>query len=164
MKTDPNQDKKTKTTTEDFELFQRAFWHATRALGGTDYEVHFSHETVEGSFATIAHTDAMVARVTLSEDWEGREVTPEELFRSAAHEACHLWLAEMSSLVHRRFVGEDEAYRAEEGYIHRLEKLMGWRNPSGSQILLSHIWATRLLEVAHLSNCGCPRCAEEPER
>ena len=105
-------------------IFRREFERLVKRWGCEDWRYYFD-------LATLAESKAQVSRnltgractVTLGVDWPC-DNSPDELRKTARHEAAHMVTAELSCLAGARWVTKDEVDNADELTVRRLERIL----------------------------------------
>jgi len=109
----------------DFEAFKREFIRRQEQFGLNGYQVYFSHEPSDNSFASIdADQGEMVATVRLNSDLPDKSKPFKNPKQSAKHEAIHLLLNRLEANALYRFATKEDIYEATEELVHKLERLI----------------------------------------
>lgn len=109
-------------TPDDEKLFWGYFEQWRDRLNLRDWWLSYKTSHKKNHLAwidSISHVQRTAA-VTLSTHWGMSEPTPEELERTAIHEALHLTLLPLSRLLQERGVDEDKILEAEHACINPL--------------------------------------------
>lgn len=110
---------------KDFVLFQKEFKKWQKLFGLTGYKVYFTHEPLDGSYASInIELGSMVATVRLNSKVDGHAKPHCNIKLTAKHEAIHLLVGRLELNGRFRYSTESEIYEATEELVFRLEGLI----------------------------------------
>ena len=116
-----------KTTKKHFELFQSISHKYVKALGLTDWSIHYAHEQLDDLYAeTRTNVGSRVATIALGTYWDDlRPLTDTELKKLALHETLHVLLAPLMKEATERYTTPYGLEQFEHDVIRRLENIVG---------------------------------------
>ena len=117
-------EKSMKTTKADFKAFKRECRKWIKFWGLNNWEVHYIHESINGTARCIMKLSGYTATIVLAKTIRKKYYTRKYILQCAFHEVCELLLGRFNINAQSRFIAGNEIEESSHEVIRILENVI----------------------------------------